>query len=66
MLTGPARQTLAGVKPAKHYHYFAHSIQMNESEETKPSKLRDGASFSKITASLGRLGYEPLGCVGLN
>lgn len=31
---------------------------MNESEETKPSKLRDGASFSEITATLGRLGFE--------
>lgn len=46
------------MKAAKHYHYFAYSIQMNESEETKPSKLRDGASFSEITATLGRLGYE--------
>jgi len=38
------------VKAAKHYHYFAYSIQMNASEETKPSKLRDRASFSEMTA----------------
>lgn len=46
------------MKAAKHYHYFAYSIQMNVSEETKPSKVRDGASFGEMTATLGRLGYE--------
>jgi len=46
------------VTAAKHYHYFAYSIQMNASEETKPSKIRDGAAFSEVTAPLAKLGCE--------
>ncbi len=46
------------MEAAKHYHYFLYLIHMIESEETKQPKFQDGASFSEITATLGRLGYE--------
>ena len=40
------------------YHRFAYSRRGRTGEVTKPSKTRDCAAFSEITAPIGKLGYE--------
>lgn len=40
------------------YHRFAYSMTVRTGETLKPSKTRDGAAFSEISAPLGKLGYE--------
>lgn len=40
------------------YHRFAYSMTVRAGEVPKPSKTRDGAAFSELTAPLGKLGYE--------
>src|SRR5712664_2378382 len=40
------------------YHRFAYPMPARTGEVARPSKTRDGAAFSEITAPLGKLGYE--------
>lgn len=40
------------------YHRFAYSLPLRAGEVAKPSKIRDGAAFTEVTAPLGKLGYE--------
>ena len=46
------------MKTTKLYHRFAYSTPLRTGEVAKPSKIRDGAAFSEITAPLAKLGYE--------
>jgi hypothetical protein len=40
------------------YHRFAYSMPLRTGEVAKPSKIRDGAAFSELSAPLAKLGYE--------
>ena len=42
----------------KLYHRFAYSMPLRTGEIAKPSKIRDGAAFSELSAPLAKLGYE--------
>jgi hypothetical protein len=46
------------VKAPTLYHRFAYSMPLRAGEVAKPSKIRDGAAFSEVTAPLAKLGCE--------
>jgi len=46
------------VKTHNLYHRFAYSMPVRTGEVAKPSKIRDGAAFSELSAPLTKLGYE--------
>jgi hypothetical protein len=46
------------LKTPKLYHRFAYSMPLRTGEVAKPSKIRDGAAFSELSAPLAKLGYE--------
>jgi hypothetical protein len=46
------------VKTPLLYHRFAYSMPLRAGEMAKPSKIRDGAAFTELTAPLAKLGYE--------
>jgi hypothetical protein len=46
------------LKTPKLYHRFAYSMPLRTGEVAKPSKIRDGAAFSEVSAPLAKLGCE--------